>query len=86
MDVGIREFREKLSSYLERASKGEVIRITDRGQAKALLTPIRDASVLQRGIDEGWLQRGRAVAPRPVARAQGERRVLQALRLDRDGR
>jgi prevent-host-death family protein len=41
MDVGIRELKQRLSEYLDRVSKGEVVRITDRGRPKALLTGIR---------------------------------------------
>ena len=40
MDVGVRELRQNLSVYLERIKLGETLRITERGQPVALLTPL----------------------------------------------
>ena len=49
MDVGIRELKAKLSEYLERAAQGERIRVTDRGRPKAVLGPLLDDDIVQRG-------------------------------------
>jgi prevent-host-death family protein len=65
MDVGIRELKARLSEYVERAAKGEVIRVTDRGEPKAVLGPLRDDDVIERGIAEGWLTRRSLEPPRP---------------------
>jgi len=86
MEIGIRELKQRLSEYLERVSQGEVIRITDRGCPKALLTGIRDEQAIVRGVEEGWLKPGEAVAPAPVQRARARKRALEVRQEDRDGR
>jgi prevent-host-death family protein len=86
VDVGIRELKQRLSEYLERVAQGEVIRVTDRGRPKALLTPIRDEQVIARGLREGWLSPGEDVAPTRVQRVRSRRRASELLREDRDGR
>jgi prevent-host-death family protein len=86
MDVGIRELKQRLSEYLDRAARGEVIRITDRGRAKAVLTGIRQDQAVARGIQEGWLKPGDEVEPAPVQRVRSRKRALELLREDRDGR
>jgi prevent-host-death family protein len=85
MDVGVRELKQHLSEYLDRVAKGEVIRVTERGRPKALLTPIRDQRTLERGIKEGWLTPGEGGPPQRVQRARSRKRVLELLREDRDG-
>jgi prevent-host-death family protein len=86
MDVSVRELKQRLSEYLERVARGEVIRVTDRGRPKALLTPIQDERTIARGIAEGWLTPGEEVLPQPVQRARARQRALELLREDRDGR
>jgi prevent-host-death family protein len=86
MDVGVRELKQRLSEYLERVAQGEVIRVTHRGQPKALLSPIRDQAAFERGIHEGWLTPGEQSDPRPVQRARSRHRTLELLAEDRDGR
>jgi prevent-host-death family protein len=86
MDVGIRELKQRLSEYLERVSRGEVIRVTDRGRPKALLMPIRDEQAILRGLREGWLSPGEDEAPARVQRVRSRHRALELLREDRDGR
>ena len=82
MDVGIRELKEHLSEYLERASRGEVIRVTDRGQPKAVLAPLPGVE-RERGVREGWIRAGRRDVPRPVPRHPASRRVMDVLGEDR---
>lgn len=48
--VGIREFRAKLSDYLDRAKNGEVVVITERGKPVAELS---GASKLEELIAQG---------------------------------
>jgi prevent-host-death family protein len=50
MDVGVRELKQRLSEFLERVARGEVIRVTDRGRPKALLIPIQDERAIARDI------------------------------------
>lgn len=56
MDVGVRELKQHLSEYLERAGRGEVIRVTDRGVPKAQLAPLPGGGILARGVEEGWVR------------------------------
>ena len=86
MDVGIRELKQRLSEYLERVARGEVIRVTDRGRPKAILTGIRQEQAVERGIRQGWLKPGEAADPVPVQRVPARTRVLELLREERDGR
>ena len=41
--VAIRELRQNLSVHLRRVKKGEVLEVTDRGQAVAILSPLPEA-------------------------------------------
>lgn len=84
MDVGIRDLKAKLSEYLDRAARGERIRVTDRGRPKALLGPLLDAGAIARGVDEGWLTPGEAAEPAPVRRVRSRRSVAELMREDRD--
>jgi prevent-host-death family protein len=84
MDVGVRELKQRLSEYLRRVEAGEVIRITDRGVPKAVISPIDGPDRLQRGIDEGWIRP--VLRPGPLGRgrrARSARRTLDVLREDR---
>ena len=46
--VGIRELRQRASELLRRVAAGETIQVTDRGRPVALLSPIPEASPLER--------------------------------------
>lgn len=83
MDVGVRELKEHLSEYIDRASRGEVIRVTDRGRARAVLAPLPGASRLEEGAREGWLRPGTGAPPRPVERQVAECSTLSVLADDR---
>jgi prevent-host-death family protein len=82
-DVGIRELKQHLSAYLERAERGEVLRVTDRGRPKALLGPLPGRARIEEGIADGWITPGSGAPLRPVTRRAGGRRVLDALAEDR---
>jgi prevent-host-death family protein len=83
MDVGVRELKRRLSEFLERAAHGEVIRVTDRGQPKAILGPLPQGPRLEAGITEGWIRQGRPAPPRAAARHRASRRVIDVLTEDR---
>ena len=52
--VGIRELRQNLSVYLDRVKAGEVLEVTERGQAVALFTPLSwPATAIERLIAAG---------------------------------
>ena len=55
MDVGVRELKQHLSDYLDRAERGQIITITDRGRPKVLLVPLPGGDRLAEGIAEGWI-------------------------------
>jgi prevent-host-death family protein len=53
--VGIRELKSRLSAYVRRARRGEVIRVTDRGEVVAELrpaTPVPDTPAELAGLHE----------------------------------
>ena len=52
-DVGVRELKQRLSEYLDRAERGELVRVTERGRPKALLGPCRDARASRRASERG---------------------------------
>lgn len=85
MDVGVRELKQHLSEYLERAARGESIRVTDRGVPKAILGPVPGAIRLDEGIAGGWISppRRREDAPSKVRRARATVRIDEALAEDR---
>ncbi len=57
--VGIREMRQNLSRYAQRARRGESFVITDRGQEIAQLSPAPGrASVIDRLVAERGARRG----------------------------
>jgi prevent-host-death family protein len=84
MEVGVRELKKRLSEYLELAAGGEVIRVTHRGRAKALLGPVSGGTgEIQRGIAEGWISAGEAEPPVAVRRAPASRLSDEVLAEDR---
>jgi prevent-host-death family protein len=85
MDVGVRELKQHLSEYLERAARGEAIRVTDRGVPKAILGPIPGTVRLDEGIAKGWISppRARASSPGKVRRAHATARIDHVLAEDR---
>ena len=82
-DVGVRELTQHLSEYLDRAQRGEVLRVTDRGRPKAVLGPVPDRARIEGGIRAGWITRGAGSTLAPVRRWKSTRRVLDTLAEDR---
>ncbi len=84
MDVGVRELKQHLSEYLDRAAAGEVIRVTDRGRPRAILAPVPGLARLEEGLREGWITAGSGEPIAPVVRQRSARRVQDALDEDRE--
>jgi len=82
-DVGIRELKQHLSEYLDRAERGELVRVTDRGRPKALLGPLPGRANIEEGVAAGWITPGSGERLRPVARVKADTRVLDVLAEDR---
>jgi prevent-host-death family protein len=78
MDVGVRELKERLSEYLERAARGEHFTVTERGRPKAVLGPLPGGDNLAQGIAEGWITPPRS--PGPVPSPPARVRVLTSVR------
>jgi prevent-host-death family protein len=85
MEVGIRELKQHLSDYLDRAERGQVITITERGRPKLLLVPLPGGGDrLADGIEEGWITP--AAQPgslTPAKRAPATARITDVLDRDR---
>jgi len=82
-DVGIRELKQRLSEYLDRAERGEVVRVTDRGRPKAMLGPLPGRARIEDGIRAGWITPGTGSPLGRVHRTKSSRRVLDVLAEDR---
>lgn len=82
-DVGIRELKQNLSRYVERAERGELLRVTDRGRPKALLGPLPGRARIEEGVAGGWITPGSGRGLRPVERRRSARKVLDVLAEDR---
>ncbi len=62
--VGVRELRQNLSKYLRRVTRGETLRVTERGHPVAVLAPLpEEESVLGRLERQGKLRRARISLP-----------------------
>jgi len=82
-DVGVRELKAHLSKYLDRAERGELLRVTERGRPKALLGPLPGRARVEGGIAEGWIKPGSGAGLPPVRRFSSNSRVMDALGEDR---
>jgi prevent-host-death family protein len=84
MTVGVRELKQHLSKYLERAARGEVIVVTDRGATKAILgPPPKRHPIIDKGIAEGWIRSGNGEPPRPARRFKSKLTTEKTLDEDR---
>lgn len=82
-DVGVRELKQRLSEYLRRAERGEVIRVTDRGKPKAVLAPLPGRGRIETGIAEGWVTPGSGEPLAPASPVRGVRSIRGSLAEDR---
>ncbi len=83
MDVGIRELKKHLSEYVERAAKGEHLRVTLRGKPVATLGPLPGVNRLEEGIAEGWITPGSEEPPVPVVPVPAARAIAEIIAEDR---
>lgn len=82
-DVGVRELKQHLSEYLDRAQRGELVRVTDRGRPKALLGPLPGGGRLSKGVEEGWVTPSSGDRLGDTRRWPARERVLDVLAEDR---
>jgi prevent-host-death family protein len=82
-DVGVRELKARLSEYLDRAARGEIIRVTERGQPKAILGPLPGENRLDEGIAEGWVRPAKGRPTGPWRRFRPRRSAAELLAEDR---
>ena len=82
-DVGVRELKQRLSEYLDRAERGELLLVTDRGRPKALLGPLPGRARIDEGLAAGWITPGSQEGLSAVRRFKSSRRVLDTLADDR---
>ena len=84
MIIGIRELTQNLSKFIEKAANGEVVVITDRGVAKAMIVPIPGGDQMSIGVAEGWLTLAKKTGrlSRPL-KLNGSMRSIEAINEDR---
>ena len=81
--VGVRDLKQRLSEYLDRAERGEIVTVTDRGRPKALLIPLPGRARVEEGVSEGWITPASGHALGAVNRRRGRIAVTEALAEDR---
>jgi len=84
MDVSVRELKAKLSELLDRAERGDLIRVTDRGRPKAMLGPLPGKLRLEEGIQQGWIAPGKGGPLTPVVRVRAKGSLTSEAVLDED--
>lgn len=77
MEVGVRELKQRLSEYLERAARGEHLTVTERGRPKAVLGPLPGGDNVARGIADGWITP--PMTPEPVRPSPARVRSLTSI-------
>jgi prevent-host-death family protein len=67
-EVGLREFKNKVSGYIERVEAGEVVTVTKRGKPVARVVPASVSPGMARLIAEGRVRWGgrRPSLPAPL--------------------
>ena len=83
MDVGVRELKAKLSSYLRQAAAGEFITVTERGRPIAVLGPAFGTIDLDAAAEEGWVTLPSGSGLRSVRRHPPTGTVASTLAEDR---
>ncbi len=84
MNIGVRDLKQNLSEYLNRAANGELVVVTDRGVPKVLIVAVPGGDQMAQGLEEGWItppqKVGRLSAP---LRLKVKRRSIDVLNEDR---
>lgn len=83
MNVGVRELKANLSSYLKQVVAGEDVVVTDHGRPVVRLSPFVVDSEVDRGIEEGWIEAPRRSRLPPAAPARSEHSTVEVLAEDR---
>ena len=83
MRVGIQEIKARLSEYVTRVGRGELILVTDRGKPVAHLVSPGGSSVVDRGTAEGWITPPLKEGLEPIERYQASRTTSEVLDEDR---
>jgi prevent-host-death family protein len=84
VNIGVRELKQNLSEYLDRAAKGELVVVTDRGVPKALIVAIPGGDQMATGVEEGWITpASKSGKLNPSLKLQASRRSLDVLNEDR---
>jgi prevent-host-death family protein len=85
MEVGVRELKARLSEYLDRAERGEIIRVTERGRPKAMLVPLPGKLRIEEGIAEGWITppKTKTRRRRQIRPVKADRSIAEILAEDR---
>lgn len=84
MNVGVRELKQHLSEYLDRAAGGELVQVTERGVPKVQIVPVPGVGAMVRGVDEGWLRPPlRSDGLTPVRRVPANKRIAEVIAEDR---
>ena len=74
MNVGVRELKQHLAEYLDRAAAGELVQVTERGVPKVQIVPVPGAGQMTDGVEQGWLRQAlRADGLPPVSRVPDPR-------------
>lgn len=87
MEVGVRDLKARLSEYLDRVTRGEVVTVTSRGRRVAQIVPVAGRDNLRRGLAEGWITRQVERDPDPVVRQRplaGTRTTTELISRDRE--
>ena len=86
MNVGVRELKQNLSEYLDRAAKGELVVVTDRGVPKAFIIAIPGGDQMALGVEEGRITpASKSGKLNPPLKLKGSRRSLDVVGEDRGG-
>ncbi len=84
MQVGVRELKQHLSEYLDRAASGEAVIVTDRGVPKVVMVAAPGVDQFAKGVAEGWITPPkRTDGFGPPSRQRTSRRVADVLQEDR---
>lgn len=84
MHVGVRELKQHLSEYLDRAAGGEVVVVTDRGVPKVIMSAAPGVDQFANGVADGWITPPKHTdGLGPPSRQRSSRRVAEVLLEDR---
>ena len=64
--VGIKELKDKLSSYVERVRRGEQAIVTDHGQEVAMILPISRERMVVKSLEKSGLAQWSGEKPKGI--------------------